>query len=122
MQKDYKTIWEEFNHNGQPHYGIAMLALKQGNMNKALEYFAKFEAVWDLALASFQPVDQYNRTDDDFQPTLYLKTKEGTIYVGVWCPHSGYFFADELVSGNHPAGNELPGRMYNQPVAFAYKI
>jgi hypothetical protein len=122
MQKDYKNIWEEFNHKGQPHYGIAMLALKQGDMNKALEHFAKFEAVWDLMLADFQPIDQYNRTDDDFQPELYLRTEQGSIYIGQWCPDSGYFFANELISGVHPAGHELPGRMYIQPVAFAYKI
>jgi hypothetical protein len=120
--RDYQTIWEDFNHKGQPHYGLAMLALKQGNLSKALEHFSKFEKVWNLMLAGFQPIDQYNRTDDEFQPDLYLKTKQGTIYVGSWCPHSGYFFADELVSGVHPAGHELPGKMYNQPVEFSYKI
>jgi len=122
MQKDYKQVWEDFNHKGQPHYGLAILALKQGNLSKALEYFVKFEEVWDLMLAGFQPIENHPRTDDEVQPTVYLKTKEGSIYIGEWCPHSGYFFANELVCGIHPVGHELPGKMYNQPVEFAYKL
>ena len=69
----------------------------------------------------FLPIGQFNKTDDENQPELYLKTKEGTIYTGEWDPSSGYFFMIRLVSGDHPAHNELPGRMYNQPVEFAYK-
>jgi hypothetical protein len=69
----------------------------------------------------FRPIDKFPTTDDENQPELYLKTKDGNVYVGEWDPASGYFFATDIIRGNHPAGVELPGRMYNQPVAFAVK-
>jgi hypothetical protein len=69
----------------------------------------------------FLPIDKFPTTDDENQPELYLKTKDGNVYVGEWDPASGYFFATDIVRGNHPTGIELPGRMYNQPVAFAVK-
>lgn len=69
----------------------------------------------------FLPIDKFPKTDDENQSELYLKTKDGNVYVGEWDSASGYFFATDIVHGNHPAGNELPGRMYNRPVAFAVK-
>ena len=46
----YYRIWEYFNHNGQPKFGLAMLALERGDSEKALKYMNELQAVWDETL------------------------------------------------------------------------
>ena len=92
----------------------------------ALAYYRKFGNIDAIKKGvaegiQFLPIDKFPKTDDENQSELYLKTKDGNVYVGEWDSASGYFFATDIVHGNHPAGNELPGRMYNRPVAFAVK-
>ncbi len=76
----------------------------------------------NLENLQFVPISFFPRTDDEEQPELYLKTADGNIYVGSWDSASGYFVAWEIVSGKHPEFNELPGRMYRQPIEFFLKF
>ena len=47
MERDWKQIWENFNHEGQPLYGMAKLALENGDIERAMQLFTRFEKVWD---------------------------------------------------------------------------
>ena len=101
---------------------MAKLAIQRGDVDGALVHFARFEKVWDMVSGNFVSIDLFPKTDDEDQPELYLRTQANNVYVGEWDPHSGYFFASEIVSGTHPLNHELPGRMYIPPVEFAYKV
>ena len=69
----------------------------------------------------FLPIAGFLRTDAEAQPLLLLRTSSGRVYEGEWDDCSGYFFALSIVQGEHPAHCELPGRMYDVPVEFAFK-
>ncbi len=73
----------------------------------------------EITNLSFRPISEFQKTDDEAQPELYLRTSDGNIYIGDWDPCSGYFFAWMIAVGEHPQFNELPGRMYRPPVEFA---
>lgn len=89
-------------------------------MKSSLELLKEYRGIVVETGIQFQPISEYPKTDDD-GPELYLKDKDGRIYIGSWDSSSGYFFVTDIVRGEQPHNWELPGRMYNTPVEFAYK-
>ncbi len=74
-----------------------------------------------------QPISRFKKTDNEDQPALLLLTADGLLFRGEWDPSAGYFFANELAYTvltpeqiDSVNNMELPGRMYNKPVKFAY--
>lgn len=59
MEIDYKQVWDDFNHQAQPLFGIAHLSLLNGDIQKSKEYLEKFLKVWDETYLKLLIRNQY---------------------------------------------------------------
>ncbi len=74
-----------------------------------------------------RPISEFPKTDDEDQPLLIMKAKNGLMFRGVWDGAAGHFMIDSLVFAPETEEQEecvkrmeIPGRVYIPLESFLY--